>query len=55
VFNPKEETLLQECKLKISMNIFQYKRPPRNAKPKMRRSVAQKYIKHFSTLGVDHL
>jgi hypothetical protein len=54
VFNPKEETLLQECKLKISNEYF----PPRTSgnkarKPKMRRSVAQKYIKHFILLGVD--
>ena len=54
VFNPKEETLLQECKLKISNEYF----PPRTSgkkarKPKMRRSIAQKYIKHFILLGVD--
>ncbi|MCI4443489.1 MAG: hypothetical protein JHC39_08295 [Lentimicrobium sp.] len=54
VFNPKEETLLQESKLKISNEYF----PPRTSgkkarKPKMRRSVAQKYIKHFILLGVD--
>jgi hypothetical protein len=54
VFNPKEETLLQECKIKISNEYF----PPRTSgnkarKPKMRRSVAQKYIKHFILLGVD--
>ena len=54
VFNPKEDTLLQECKLKISNEYF----PPRTSgkkarKPKMRRSIAQKYIKHFILLGVD--
>lgn len=54
VFNPKEEILLQECKLKILNEYF----PPRTSgkkarKPKMRRSVAQKYIKHFILLGVD--
>ncbi len=54
VFNPKEETLLKECKIKISNEYF----PPRTSgnkarKPKMRRSVAQKYIKHFILLGVD--
>jgi hypothetical protein len=54
VFNPKEENALQECKLKISMNIFQYKRVPRS-KTKMRRSVARSIIKHFITLGVDPL
>ncbi|WP_394759150.1 DUF6155 family protein [Flavobacterium sp.] len=49
VFNPKEDKLLEECKLKISNEYF----PVRGKKAKMRRSVAQKYIKHFITLGVD--
>ena len=49
VFNPKEETLLKECKIKISNEYF----PVRGKKPKLRRSTAQKIIKHFSTLGVD--
>ncbi|MNF22666.1 hypothetical protein D3C85_124720 [compost metagenome] len=53
VFNPKEETLLQECKLKISNEYFPIKSSGRRSKPKMRRSVAQKYIKHFMLLGVD--
>jgi hypothetical protein len=54
VFNPKEETLLQECKLKISNEYFPLKKTVRGkSKPKMRRSVAQKYIKHFTVLGVD--
>lgn len=53
VFNPKEETLLQECKLKISNEYFPIKNSGRRSKPKMRRSVAQKYIKHFILLGVD--
>lgn len=53
VFNPKEETLLQECKLKISNEYFPLKKSGRRTKPKMRRSVAQKYIKHFTVLGVD--
>jgi hypothetical protein len=54
VFNPKEETLLQECKLKISNEYFPLKKTARGKnKPKMRRSVAQKYIKHFTVLGVD--
>ncbi|MFI0490270.1 DUF6155 family protein [Flavobacterium sp.] len=53
-FNPKEDMLLQESKLKISNEFF----PQRAAsgkprRPKMRRSVAQKYIKHFIVLGVD--
>jgi hypothetical protein len=53
VFNPKEETLLQECKIKISNEYFPIKTSGRAKKPKMRRSVAQKYIKHFTVLGVD--
>jgi hypothetical protein len=53
VFNPKEETLLQECKLKISNEYFPIKTTGKRKKPKLRRSVAQKYIKHFILLGVD--
>ena len=53
VFNPKEETLLQECKLKISNEYYPLKKTGRRSKPKMRRSVAQKYVKHFVLLGVD--
>lgn len=53
VFNPKEDTLLQECKLKISNEYYPLKKLGRRSKPKMRRSVAQKYIKHFTLLGVD--
>ena len=53
VFNPKEESLLQECKLKISNEYYPLKKLGRRSKPKMRRSVAQKYIKHFTLLGVD--
>jgi hypothetical protein len=48
-FNPKEEKLLEECKFKISKEYF----PVNSRKPKARRSVAQKYIKHFIRLGVD--
>ncbi len=53
VFNPKEENLLKESKLKISNEYFPIKTSGRGKKPKMRRSVAQKYIKHFIQLGVD--
>lgn len=53
VFNPKEESLLQECKIKISNEYFPIKTTGRGKKPKMRRSIAQKYIKHFTVLGVD--
>jgi phosphotransferase system IIB component len=53
VFNPKEETILKEAKLKISNEYFPIKKIGRRSKPKMRRSIAQKFIKHFITLGVD--
>lgn len=49
VFNPKEDKLADEAKVKISAEYF----PPRGKRPKLRRSTAQKYIKHFLTLGVD--
>jgi hypothetical protein len=49
VFNPKEDKLLDECKIKSSNEYF----PVRGKKAKARRSVAQKYIKHFISLGVD--
>lgn len=49
VFNPKEDKLFQEAKIKISNEYF----PVKGKKPKLRRSVAQKIIKHFITLGVD--
>ncbi|WP_047245361.1 DUF6155 family protein [Maribacter thermophilus] len=47
-FNPKEDKLVQEAKTKISNEYFPLKRK----RPKARRSVAQKYIKHFIKLGV---
>ncbi|MBB4803919.1 hypothetical protein HNP37_003999 [Flavobacterium nitrogenifigens] len=55
VFNPKEDKLLQEAKVKISQEYFPIKKPGAKWRPKakMRRSVAQKLIKHFMTLGVD--
>lgn len=49
VFNPKEEKLEQEAKVKISNEYF----PTRGKRPKLRRSTAQKFIKYFVTLGVD--
>ncbi len=49
VFNPKEDKLVQEAKTKISNEYFPLKRK----RPKARRSVAQKYIKHFNKLGVE--
>ncbi len=53
VFNPKEDTLLKECKIKISNEYFPSRTSGKPRRPKMRRSVAQKYIKHFVLLGVD--
>jgi len=53
VFNPKEDNLLKECKIKISNEYFPQRTSGKPRKPKMRRSVAQKYIKHFILLGVD--
>ena len=49
VFNPNEKNLVKDAKLKISNEYF----PIRGKRPKMRRSVAQKFIKHFILLGVD--
>lgn len=49
IFNPKEDKLLGEAKAKISREYF----PPNKKRAKARRSVAQKQIKHFITLGVD--
>lgn len=49
VFNPKEDKLEQEAKAKIANEYF----PVKSKRPKLRRSTAQKYIKHFLTLGVD--
>ena len=49
VFRPNETNLVKDAKVKISNEYF----PIRGKKPKMRRSVAQKFIKHFISLGVD--
>lgn len=49
VFNPNERNLVKDAKLKISNEYF----PIRGKRPKMRRSTAQKFIKHFISLGVD--
>ena len=51
VFNPREDKLLEECKYKIGKEYF----PLGRRKPKARRSVAQKYIRHFIQLGVEPL
>jgi hypothetical protein len=49
VFNPNEEKLVREAKFKISKEYF----PPNNRRPKKRRSVAQKLIKHFIKLEME--
>lgn len=49
VFNPKEEKLVAEARQKIANEYF----PVKSKRPKLRRSTAQKYIKHFLLLGVD--
>lgn len=49
VFKPNEQKLLEEAKFKIGKEYF----PVNGRKPKTRRSVAQKIIKHFVQLGVE--
>ncbi len=49
VFNPKEDKLVGEAKAKISNEYF----PVKTKRAKLRRSTAQKIIKHFLSLGVD--
>ncbi len=49
-FNPRENKLMEECKLKISKEYFPISG---RRKAKLRRSVAQKYIRHFNRLGVE--
>ncbi|MBC7642511.1 MAG: hypothetical protein H7174_09280 [Flavobacterium sp.] len=49
VFNPNEKNLIKDAKLKISNEYF----PIRGKRPKMRRSVGQKFIKYFISLGMD--
>lgn len=49
VFNPKEDKLVEEAKIKISNEYF----PTRRKRARKRRSMAQKYIKHFKTLGMN--
>lgn len=50
IFNPKEDKLVvQEAKTKISNEYFPLKRK----RPKARRSIAQKFIKHFVKLGME--
>jgi hypothetical protein len=53
VFNPNENALLQDFKIKVSHEYFPIQKGKIKRRPKMRRSVAQKIIKHFILLGVD--
>ena len=49
VFNPKEDKLIEEAKIKISNEYF----PTKRRRARKRRSVAQKFIKQFKLLGLD--
>ena len=49
VFNPKEEELLRDAKTRIKREYT----PRGKRRPKARRSVAQKFIRHYKTLGMD--
>ena len=49
IFNPKENKLLDDATFKIRKEYF----PVSSRKAKMRRSTAQKLVKHYKQLGVD--
>lgn len=49
VFYPNENKLASEARIKIAQEYF----PNSSKKPKLRRSIAQKILKHFICLGVD--
>ena len=53
VFNPNEKNLIKDYKIKVSNEYYPVSISGKPRRPKMRRSVAQKYIKHFILLGVD--
>ena len=48
-FNPNETKLIKEAKIKVTNEYY----PIKGKKAKMRRSIAQKFIKHFVSLGMD--
>ena len=48
-FNPNETKLIREAKIKVTNEYY----PIKGKRAKMRRSVAQKFIKHFVLLGMD--
>ncbi|MFM7019037.1 DUF6155 family protein [Flavobacterium sp.] len=47
--NPNETKLIREAKIKVTNEYY----PIKGKRAKMRRSVAQKFIKHFVSLGMD--
>ena len=49
VFNPNERKLANDARVKIAQEYF----PSSAKKPKLRRSIAQKLLKHYISLGVD--
>jgi hypothetical protein len=49
VFHPNEKKLASEARIKIAQEYY----PNSTRKPKLRRSIAQKILKHFIGLGVD--
>lgn len=49
VFNPKENELIEQCRFQISKEYY----PVSSRKAKMRRSVAQKWIKKLMLLDAD--
>lgn len=49
IFNPQEEKLVNEAKVKVSNEYF----PLRRKRPRARPSVAQKFIKEFKKLEMD--
>lgn len=48
-FNPREEKIMEEARFKISKEYF----PVSKRRPKLRRSIAQKLIKHYIQLGLN--
>ncbi len=50
-FNPQEDKLIDDFKTRVGKEYF----PTTRRKPKMRRSVAQKLIKHFLNIELDPL
>jgi hypothetical protein len=49
VFDPQEDKLMEEFRFRVHKEYF----PPSRRKPKARRSVAQRSIRHFIALGME--